>query len=431
MKTKSKKTDDGRVLIQAIASVEEVGRAFDNAQLMFAQQMNLRPQGNLSIAAVVEKELGIKDLDAVLSPQALEYLVPFAIEEVGITPAIQAEITGESTIRRGTACEFSISVIEKPSYHLSSYDPVSITVAPFEYNQEEIEAELSQIAERYTEYVADDPHPVDQGDNCLLKIEASQNGQPMSGLTTEGRTYTAGIGHMPPEFDTNIIGMDVGETKSFSFEGPGLDSEGNETVEKVDCTVTVLEIQKKRLPEINDEWVSQHMPMFKDAAELRSNIEEQVVARNRAGYEDYLRQVAAAELAQRFEGKIADELYEATQQSLLDNLRAQLKQQGVTLDQYIKQNGGEQQFQYAVMMQTRQTLIQGFSLDALFRHEKMKLSDDDIHKASMSLNRNNPEMARKQLEQSGRGFVLREIAERLKANQWLLDHAEITIKEQN
>ena len=97
-------------------------------------------------------------------------------------------------------------------------------------------------------------------------MESYENGEKLAGLTTDARTYSAGAGLMPDGFDENIIGMDVGETKTFTFEGPGIDDEGNEIVETIECTVTVKEVQKKVAPAIDDAWVAKFMPMFKDAA---------------------------------------------------------------------------------------------------------------------------------------------------------------------
>lgn len=431
MKVTEKKLDDGRIQLKATATAEEVGSAFDSAQLAFAQQMNLRPQGDLSIAAVAEKDLGIKDLDSVVQPQVMEQLVPFAIDKKHIIPAFPPQATGESALKRGAEYKFSLTVTPKPEYDLSSYDPVSITVMPFSIDPAEVENEIAQMADRFAEFVADDPRPVKSGDNCLLSIEASQDGKPMTGLSTEGRTYTTGAGYMPDGFDENIIGMEVGETKTFTFEGPGIDDEGNETTETVDCTVTVLEIQKRVIPAINDAWVAKNMPMYRDATALRGAITDQITAGRKGEYENYQRQAAAAELAKRFQGRIADEVYESMQQTMLNNMRMELQQQGMTLDQFIEQNGGQQQFQMMMMMQIRETLVQGYSLDAVFRHEKMTLEEEDINEACAMLNPQNPKIAREQMERTGRGFALQEIAERMKANKWLLDHAEVTVQEPN
>ena len=88
--------------------------------------------------------------------------------------------------------------------------------------------------------------------------------------------------------------------------------------------------------------------------------------------------------------------------------------------------GGEQQFNMMMMMQTRQMLVQGYALDALFRHEGLVVSDEDVQEACAAMNPQNPQGVRRQMEESGRGFALREAAERIKANKWLLEHADIT-----
>ena len=60
----------------------------------------------------------------------------------------------------------------------------------------------------------------------------------------------------------------------------------------------------------------------------------------------------------------------------------------------------------------------------------MLVAEDGVEAACHAMNPNvKPRQLRQQLEQSGRGFALRESAERLKANQWVLDHAIVHIRE--
>lgn len=427
MKVTEKKLDDGRILLEAVASTAEVSHALTVAQYGFAQQMGIQPMPGISVAQAVEQKLGIKDLDAVVQQQAVEYLVPFAIDKRNITPAFPAAPKTDAPLKRGQTFSFELRVSPKPDYELKSYEPVSITVPPFEIEQAEVEAQIAQIAESYAEFVSDEPHPVASGDGFMLALEASQNGEKMENLSTEGRTYLTGMGLMPDSFEENLIGMNVGETKSFSFNLPGA-AEG-ETGDVIDCTVTIKEMQKKVIPDINDEWVAKNLPMYRDAAALRGGITDHLTADRRAQYEGFKLQMAAAELAKRFEGRIADEVYEAMQKTLLTNLRGQLQQQGIPFEQFVQSQGGEQQFGMLMMMQTREMLVQGYALDALFRHEKLALTDEDIAAACRSMNPQNPDGVRREMEESGRGFALREAAERMKANQWLLDHANVTVEE--
>ena len=429
MKVTEKKLDDGRIQLEAVATPEEVEQALNAAMYGFAQQMNLRPVQGKTIEQIAEDQLGVKDLASIVEPQTTEMLVPFAIDKKNLIPAYPPKATAKSPLKRGQSFTFSLTVSPRPDYELSSYDPVSITVAPFEIDPAEVENEIARMADQFAEFVTDDPHPVQSGDSCLLAIKATKDGEEMQGLTTDGRTYTAGAGLMPDGFDENVIGMDVGETKSFTFTGPGFDDKGNQVDETIECTVTVKEIQKRVIPAITDEWVKKNMPLYRDAAALRGSIKDRIEKGRMNEYENYKRQVAASELAKRFTGRISDEVYEAMQQTMLMNMRGELQQQGMTFEQFVEQNGGEQQFNMMLMMQIRETLVQGYALDALFRHEGLTVNDEDIEDACKLMNPQNPKMARQQMESSGRGFALREIAERMKANKWLLEHAEVNIAE--
>lgn len=425
MKITQKKAD-GKVLVNAVASTEEVAKALNSAHLAFAQQMNLRPEKGKTVAQVAEERMGIRDLDSVVAQQAQDALMPFAVNKTGIIPAFPPKVDPKSRLKRGQTFQFEVTVTPKPDYELTSYEPVTITVAPPVVDPAEVDAQIAQMANGYTEYVPDDPHPVQKGDACKIAMKAFRaNGEEVGPLATEGRTYVTGKGYMPDGFDENVIGMNVGETKTFSFDAPDIDEEGNEITGNFTTTVTVLEIQKTVVPEIDDAWVKKFMPFYKNLADMRKSIEDNLAKQREKQHEDAKRQAAAAEAASRFQGSIADEVYEAMTRSLMTNLRADVARQGMKFEDFIEQQGGEQQFNMMMMLQTREMLVQGYALDAVFRHEGLVITDDDLTEAcaEMGGGQTNPKMVRSQLEDSGRGFVLREAAERLRANKWLVEHA--------
>ena len=57
--------------------------------------------------------------------------------------------------------------------------------------------------------------------------------------------------------------------------------------------------------------------------------------------------------------------------------------------------------------------------------EKSYLNRPKAHGITVRKLQFNPKAIRRQMEESGRGFALREAAERLKANKWLLEHAKV------
>ena len=265
------------------------------------------------------------------------------------------------------------------------------------------------------------------GDIVKIFLEAEEDGKRMEGLSTDGRTYSVGQGYMPAGFDENIYGMKIGEEREFTFEGPSFDDDFNETTQTVNAKVKILEFQKEEIPEINDEWVQKVMPLYKDADALRAEVKKQVQAHDEQAYNAYLRDVAADAVQKRFEGKIPDEAYEAARDNQVRNLQANVAAQGSTWEKFIEENGGPEQFNMMMMLEIRRMLVQGFVLDAVFRHFNLSIDDDDITTACIIMNPNvDPRQMREQMEKSGHGFALRESAERLKANQYLVDNAKIT-----
>ena len=432
MKVTLKKMGTDKVRLDCVATPAEVNNALHTAQLGFAQNMGLRPEEGKTIAQVAHEKMGIKNLDSIVEGEAVTLLVPFALDKKNIAPLCQPTPEPKGAFKRDREFAFALTVSLKPEYELTSYEPVEITLPEYVFDESLVQAELDKMAENYTAYVKGEDKVLEAGDACLLAIEAFENGERNKALSTEGRTYVTGQGYMPEGFDSQIIGMKTGETKSFTFEGPGFDDDFNPITTTVDCTVTVKEVQVAKIPEIDDEWIKANMPWYLSAEALREDLRRNIERGYRVEYDNYARSVAVTELAKRFsrENKIADEAYEGTRNALVENIRRNVQQQGMKWEEFLEQNGGEQQFGMMLMLQTRETLVQGFALDALYRHEKLRIDDADIDAACQAINpQANPKQIRKQFEDMGQGFALRESAERMKANNFLLENAKITYTE--
>ncbi len=433
MKVKQTDIADGLIRLEATATAHEVEDALQMAHVGFAQQMGLMPVPDKTVAEVAEEKMGIKDLDSIVADQVIDTLGLLAVDKKGVVPMFPPKSTAHSKLKRGSDLSISIEVTPKLEYELTSYEPIAFEAKKFVQDDAEIEKELQTIAETYTVYVRDeeassDPErTVKTGDFIKIELEAHENGELMQGLSTEGRTYSVGQGYMPAGFDEAIEGMKVGEERTFSFEGPGLDDDFNEYTQNVEARVKVLEFQKEEIPEITDEWVKAMMPLYKDLDALKAEIGKSIEAHDRQEYDGYLRNLAADAIQKRFEGSIPDEAYEAARDNMMRNMRATLAQQGSSWDEFVEQNGGTEQVSMMMMLEIRHMLVQGFTLDAVFRHFGLTIDDEDLNTACRMMNPAvDPRRMREQMERTGHGFALRESAERLKANQYLVDHADIT-----
>ena len=426
MKVTEKKLADGHIRLEAVAASAEVSHALDLAAQAFAQQMGVRPQAGKTAAQAITEQLGVKDVDGMVGAQAMELLAPFALDKRNLVPAFPPKTESSEPLRRGKPFSFSLTVTPKPVYELEDYSPLSLALPVVEVPQEAVDQQLAQMADSYASYVAsDETHPLGRNDAAKISLAATRGGEEMKGLSTEGRTYVMGLGMMPPAFDDELVGMNVGDEKSFTLTLPGME----EDQDKIECTVKVLELQRKEIPALDDQFVANFFPMMKGIDALRGAIEDSMRMQLEQQRHQMALQQASQQASMRFKGRIADEVYEAMRSTLMQQAHMQASQQGMSFEQFMESQGGEQQFGMMLMLQARQMLASGYALDAVFRHEKLSITDDDLMAAAAQLNPQDPAGAKRQMEEAGQGFALREIAERQKANEYLVAHA--TIKDIN
>ena len=432
MKVKQKKLDGGRVRLSVSATAEDVDKAFTVAAQAFAQSLGIQPNPNMSAEQAIAEKLKIRDVDSVITSQVADALVPFALEKANIIPQFMPEHESTERLRRSHPYSFHVTVTPKPIYALKSYEPAEVTVPKFVFDDSMVDDEMQRFVQSYPEYVKAEDHPVQKGDSCLIAIDVRDDaGERLEALCTAARTFTTGQGYMPDSFEEQVYGMNPGETKSFEFDAPDFDEDLGQVTKTFSATVTIKEIQQEAIPTLTDEWVKRSMPMYGSVDEMRKAFSVQLERQQR---EQYNAQVAAAvdqQFADRFEGSIPNEAYEATSKSLDQQLRSQLKQQGIEFDEFVEQQGGEQNYNMGIMMQTRDILRRDYALDAVFDHEGLSITDEDIRAACREINPQNPAIVEKTMQAEGKMFALREIAMRIAASNYCVAHAKITVQGQD
>ncbi len=76
--------------------------------------------------------------------------------------------------------------------------------------------------------------------------------------------------------------------------------------------------------------------MVRDVESLRQVVSRAPAGRAAAQYQEMQLTMAADELARRFQGNIADEVYEAMRDTLMQNVRGSLAQQGTRSTQFVR-----------------------------------------------------------------------------------------------
>ena len=136
---------------------------------------------------------------------------------------------------------------------------------------------------------------------------------------------------------------------------------------------------------------------------------------------------ALTALAERLQGEAPAALVEQQESALLQNFFGQLQQQGITFDVYLQSQGlSSQQFRDDVKKQAADLTKQDLALDAWAAHAGLEATDDDIMIEFQKSGAQDPAALKKEWEESGQLFLVRQGILRQKAAVDVTDNAVVT-----
>ena len=169
----------------------------------------------------------------------------------------------------------------------------------------------------------------ESGDRVIIDFAGTLDGEPFEGGKAEDFSFVLGEGRMLKEFEDAVLGMKIGESKTFPLSFPesyhGKDVAGK----TADFLVTVKSIEAAHLPEVNEAFikslgVAEHTEQAL-RADVRKNLEREVkfrlAARNK--------QAALDAVTAKTEFDLPKASVQAEVQRMVDNARAELKARGI------------------------------------------------------------------------------------------------------
>lgn len=193
-----------------------------------------------------------------------------AVQEQGIRPYGQPEVEVVKIpgIEAGDeGIEFTATVEVRPEVTLPAADTLKITVAPSDITDEDVDARLTALRERFGTLVGVD-RPAAEGDFVTLDLSAVVNGEDVDAV--QGTSYQVGAGNMLEGLDDVITGLSAGEETT--YEGPL--AAGDHAGEAATITVKVTAVKERQLPDADDDF-AQLASEFDTLDELREDLRDQ------------------------------------------------------------------------------------------------------------------------------------------------------------
>lgn len=426
MSTKTERLDDNKVKFEITVPAEEVKSFFKQAYRETNKKNRIpgfRP--GKAPRPVLDNAFGKEYFAAEATDALLNAHYPADVDDENIVPFGDPDMNIDEMVKEGEDYTFTFTVEVKPEYELTSYDPPVLEFESSDATDEDIDKQIETFRNYYVTYEPiEEKRPLEQGDIAKLEMVCSSGGEPIPAMTTGEQPYEVGCGDMPESFDKAITGMEIDETREFDFDVAAdpldqLSSDGS-----IHCKATLHGIEKKMLPEVNDEWVKDKLS-YENVAELRDRLGKMVESRKKADQEQQKSYLGLEQVAERLQGEPTEKVIaEAEQKNYQDYFRT-LQEQGMTLDSYLQQLGiTADQYREQMHAQAILSARENLALDALVRHYGLTATDEEIVDAFKEAGLD-PEKSMKEWRGQGSLAFLREGIARDKAAKWLRENEKI------
>ena len=300
-----------------------------------------------------------------------------AAVESGLDIVSQPEID-VTQIEEGKNFIFTATVAVRPEVTLGTYKGVEIAKVSTEVTDEDLEAEIKKVQEQNARIINVEDRPVQDKDDTVIDFEGFMNGVPFSGGKGENYSLTIGSHSFIDTFEEQLIGKKIGEETEVNVTFPEEYHAAELAGKPATFKVTVKEIKSKELPELNDELV-QDISEFKTVdeykADLKATLEKKKAKDAEVKKENEAIEAAVANAAM----EIPEAMIKQQALQMADGYDRNLKQQGISLEQYVKMMGMEiDKFIESIYPEAEKRIKNGLVLDAIAKAEDFTVTDEEV-----------------------------------------------------
>ena len=275
MKSAVETLDPTKVKLSVEVTYDELKPSIDHAYQHIAEQVTVPGFRKGKVPPrIIDQRVG---RPAVIEHAVNEGLSSFyaeAVRENKLRPMGQPEVEvtkvpGLVPTEAGEEGElhFTASVEVRPEITLPALDSLSLTVDDVEVSDEDVDARLDALRERFGSLVGVD-RPAEAGDFVVIDLAATIGDEQVDQVS--GTSYQIGSGNMLEGLDEALTGLSSGETTTFETVLVGGDRKG----ETANVTVTATAVKERQLPDADDEF-AQLASEFDTIDELKADLRVQ------------------------------------------------------------------------------------------------------------------------------------------------------------
>jgi trigger factor len=323
---------------------------------------------------IVEKHYGDEVRNEVVQRLVTESYLQ-ALQEHKLNPVDMPQIENVSSLSKGSALTFTATVEVRPNIELGTYDGIEVKEENITVNDEELNQTIDHLREMYAQLEVVEGRPLEKNDTAIIDFEGFREGKSIEGAKAADYMLSLGSNSLIPGFEEQLTGMNRGESREIKVTFPADYNNKDLAGKDATFTVTLKEIKKKVLPELNDEF-AKDIGNNATVAELKEGIKKDIEVRKKNDQTSAQREAILSKLVEAHNFDVPPGMVERELQSMARSQATRLARRGVDVNS----------FDYAKFREENRDLadkrVRGILLlDIIAEKEKLEVTDQEVNSA--------------------------------------------------
>ncbi len=312
---------------------------------------------------------------------------PLAVEEAGIDPVAQPEISVES-LNNDEPWVIKAKVAVKPVVKLGQFEGLEVEKQDRSVTDEEVEDRLKAEQEKNAELIVKEAdQPAEDGDTVVIDYKGFVDGVAFEGGEDKNHSLELGSNQFIPGFEEQLIGTKEGDEVEVKVTFPSEYHSEALAGKEATFEVKVHEVKTKELPELDDEFAKDVSEDVSTLGELKEKYRKELEDEKKQLADEKVQDAAIrkaidnAEIIDLPEVMVTEEV-----DRQLDHYLNNMRRQGIEPDLYYQITGSteddlKQQFTQDADVRTKTNLI----LEQIVKEKDIEVSEEEIESEIKSL----------------------------------------------
>lgn len=294
-----------------------------------------------------------------------------ALRERGVEPVDTPDVR-DVNIEEGQPLTFTASFDTVPPFDPGDLSTIALRRSSSRVEDAAVDQAMQRLRDRAARYEPVEGRGIDHGDTATLDLErVDASGKPDRHTDVN---VELGAKANPPGFDEQLLGLDVGATKTFTIHYPQDYPIGELANTDVSYTVTVKGIKRRMLPELDDEF-AKDLGEFDTLDALRTRVREDLEHEARHNADREVRGELMKQLASRLPFEVPQSLVEREIDRRLEEFARRLMDQNIDPRQAGVDWGAFRESQREV---AQEAVAAALVLDEITRREHLDVTEQEI-----------------------------------------------------